>query len=40
MFVVNPPYTFDTEMRSLLPWLVRALGQDEQAAFRLEGRAK
>jgi 23S rRNA (adenine2030-N6)-methyltransferase len=40
MFVVNPPYTFDAEMRALLPWLVRVLAQDEQADFRVEGRAK
>jgi 23S rRNA (adenine2030-N6)-methyltransferase len=39
MFIVNPPWTFSEQMRSILPWLTRALAQDAAASFRLDARA-
>jgi 23S rRNA (adenine2030-N6)-methyltransferase len=38
MFVVNPPWTFSAQMRSIMPWLTQALAQDATASFRLEAR--
>ncbi|WP_322998172.1 23S rRNA (adenine(2030)-N(6))-methyltransferase RlmJ [Castellaniella sp.] len=35
MFVVNPPWTLEAELRAALPWLQATLGQDEQAKFSL-----
>jgi 23S rRNA (adenine2030-N6)-methyltransferase len=36
MFIVNPPWKFSEQMRSIMPWLTRALAQDATASFRLE----
>lgn len=33
MIVVNPPYTLEAEMRTLLPWLVKSLAEDKQAGY-------
>lgn len=38
LFVVNPPWTFSGTMRGIMPWLTRALAQDETASFRLDAR--
>ncbi|MFX1734394.1 23S rRNA (adenine(2030)-N(6))-methyltransferase RlmJ [Paraburkholderia sp. A1RI_3L] len=38
MFVLNPPYTLAATMKETLPWLVKALGQDDNAQFKLEHR--
>lgn len=38
LFVVNPPWTFSGTMRGVMPWLTRALAQDETASFRLDAR--
>jgi 23S rRNA (adenine2030-N6)-methyltransferase len=40
VFVVNPPYTLDDELRATLPWLAQVLGQREGAGWRLEQRAE
>ncbi len=36
MFVVNPPWTLAGEMKDALPWLVKALGQDNRAGYKLD----
>lgn len=36
MFVVNPPWTLAAELKEALPWLVKALGQDNRAAYKLD----
>jgi 23S rRNA (adenine2030-N6)-methyltransferase len=38
MFVLNPPYTLAAAMKEALPYLVKALGQDETAEFKVESR--
>ena len=38
MFIVNPPWKFSEEMRDVMPWLTRVLGQDTDAGFRIDGR--
>lgn len=38
MFVLNPPYTLAAAMKETLPWLVKAVGQDDNAQFKLEHR--
>ncbi len=35
MFIVNPPWTLEEELREALPWLQAALAQDDQAKFSL-----
>ncbi len=35
MFIVNPPYTLKAALQQALPQLVKALAQDENAAFSL-----
>ncbi|WP_322995246.1 23S rRNA (adenine(2030)-N(6))-methyltransferase RlmJ [Castellaniella sp.] len=35
IFVVNPPWTLEAELRTALPWLKTALAQDDQARFNL-----
>lgn len=35
MFIVNPPWTLEAELRTALPWLQTALGQDAHARFSL-----
>ncbi len=37
MFVVNPPFTLKPALAKALPQMVKALGQDRNAAFTLEG---
>jgi 23S rRNA (adenine2030-N6)-methyltransferase len=36
MFVINPPYTLTAAMKETLPWLVKTLGQDERAHYKLD----
>ncbi len=36
MFVVNPPWTLADVLRSVMPWLVRVLGQDDAATYRFD----
>jgi len=36
LFVVNPPWKFSEQMRGIMPWLSRALAQDETAGFRCD----
>ena len=36
MFVFNPPWNLETELRDVMPTLVKALGQDRDAAFNLQ----
>lgn len=38
MFILNPPYTLAAALKETLPYLVRVLGQDETAQFKLESR--
>ena len=38
LFIVNPPWQFSEQMRSIMPWLTRALAQDEGAGFRLDAQ--
>jgi 23S rRNA (adenine2030-N6)-methyltransferase len=37
LFIVNPPWKFSEQMRTVMPWLTRVLAQDEAASFRLDG---
>ena len=39
VFVVNPPWTLQASLQESLPWLARALAQDDQAGSSLETRA-
>jgi 23S rRNA (adenine2030-N6)-methyltransferase len=36
MFILNPPYTLEPMLKKVMPWLVKALGQDAGARFVLE----
>ena len=38
MFILNPPWTLHAELKQLMPYLVKVLGQDEGAEFELEFR--
>ena len=38
MFVLNPPWTLHGVLQEVMPYLVRHLGQDEQASYTLEHR--
>ncbi|CAM2158033.1 23S rRNA (adenine(2030)-N(6))-methyltransferase RlmJ [Paraburkholderia tropica] len=38
MFIVNPPYTLVAALKETMPWLVRTLGEDDGAQFKLESR--
>ena len=39
VFIVNPPHTLHGQLATLLPWLVRQLGQYAGASHVLEQRA-
>jgi len=36
MYIINPPYTLEPMLRSLMPYLVKVLGTDPDAGFTLE----
>lgn len=36
MVIVNPPYSLEVEMRTLMPWLCSTLQRDERATWRVE----
>lgn len=36
MFVINPPWTLADALKETMPWLVRTLGQDERASYKLD----
>ena len=36
VFVINPPWTLVDAMKETLPWLVRCLGKDERAVYKLD----
>jgi 23S rRNA (adenine2030-N6)-methyltransferase len=36
MFIINPPHTLKDALKDTLPYLVKALGQDSNAAHTLE----
>ena len=36
MFILNPPWTLATTLEQTLPWLTRALAQDQSASFNLQ----
>ncbi|PVX83622.1 23S rRNA (adenine(2030)-N(6))-methyltransferase RlmJ [Paraburkholderia unamae] len=38
MFILNPPFTLQAAMKEALPWLVKTLGEDAGAQFRIESR--
>lgn len=38
MFILNPPYTLAAAMKEALPYLVKVLGQDDTAQFKIEQR--
>lgn len=38
MFILNPPYTLTATLKEVMPWLVKTLGQDEGAQFKIESR--
>jgi 23S rRNA (adenine2030-N6)-methyltransferase len=38
MFILNPPYTLAAQMKEALPWLVKVLGQDSAAQYKVEFR--
>ncbi|MEY3201026.1 MAG: ribosomal large subunit methyltransferase [Pseudomonadota bacterium] len=39
MFIINPPWTLQNDLSSALPWLAKALSQDEGAGFTLEAQS-
>ncbi len=36
MFVINPPYTLQAAMKDAMPWLLKTMGQDDRAAYKLD----
>ena len=38
MFILNPPWTLHDELKVVMPYLVKVLGQDDGAGFELEHR--
>jgi 23S rRNA (adenine2030-N6)-methyltransferase len=38
MFILNPPWTLHDELKVVMPYLVKVLGQDDGAGFELEYR--
>jgi 23S rRNA (adenine2030-N6)-methyltransferase len=38
MFILNPPWTLHGELKQVMPYLVKVLGQDDGAGFELEYR--
>jgi 23S rRNA (adenine2030-N6)-methyltransferase len=36
MFVINPPFTLEEELRTLLPWLAATLSQIDEPSWRLD----
>lgn len=36
MFIINPPWTLETTLRDIMPWLTSALARDEGARFVLQ----
>jgi len=38
MFILNPPYTLPKLLKDQMPWLVKALGEDKAAQFKVEYR--
>ncbi|MGE8615045.1 MAG: 23S rRNA (adenine(2030)-N(6))-methyltransferase RlmJ, partial [Achromobacter veterisilvae] len=38
MFLINPPWTLHDALKPAMPYLARALGQDERAGFTLQYR--
>jgi 23S rRNA (adenine2030-N6)-methyltransferase len=36
MFVINPPWTLNAALKESLPWLVKVLGQDARAGYKLD----
>jgi 23S rRNA (adenine2030-N6)-methyltransferase len=36
MFVINPPFTLEAELRTLLPWLATTLSQIDEPSWRLD----
>lgn len=36
MFILNPPYTLEADLKSMMPFLVDALGEDSGAGFELD----
>ena len=38
MIILNPPYTLAATLKDVMPWLVKTLGQDEGAQFKIESR--
>lgn len=39
MFILNPPFVLHAVLQQVMPYLVKALGQDAQASFTLEQQA-
>jgi 23S rRNA (adenine2030-N6)-methyltransferase len=39
MFILNPPWTLEAQLREVMPYLVSALGTDKDAGFTLESGA-
>ncbi|MCG5074672.1 23S rRNA (adenine(2030)-N(6))-methyltransferase RlmJ [Paraburkholderia tagetis] len=38
MFILNPPYTLVATLKEAMPWLVKTLGLDDAAQFKIESR--
>ena len=36
MFIINPPWTLEATLKDVMPWLTKALAQDEGAGFALQ----
>jgi 23S rRNA (adenine2030-N6)-methyltransferase len=36
MFIINPPWTLEATLKDVMPWLTKALAQDEGASFALQ----
>ncbi|NEX59861.1 23S rRNA (adenine(2030)-N(6))-methyltransferase RlmJ [Noviherbaspirillum galbum] len=36
MFILNPPWTLEAQLREVMPWLVSALATDKEAGFTLQ----
>jgi 23S rRNA (adenine2030-N6)-methyltransferase len=39
MFIVNPPYTLKEALKPAMPWMVKMLGQDDRALYKLDDKS-
>lgn len=36
VFIINPPYTLNDDLAQAMPWLLKALGQDDRAVYKID----